>query len=538
VSAVVARATPPVPLVLVRLKVRLVRNGLRTAGGAVRAALSALAAFVLGVGGFTAAALSAHADDPRASRAVLVLGAAAIVVCWALFPLLAFGTDETLDPQRLQLLPLARRPLMTGLLAASLVGFAPVGVAVALVGVEVGATSVAAVLLTPPALALLLLLAAATGRTLSTLLAASITSRRGRDVMVAVVSFLALAVQAIRFVDFSGFDAADADRASDVVRWTPPGALGQAVLDARDGRVVASVLGLVPAMVAIPLLLLAWGWALDRSLTRVPGGAAVRTARHARTGLHLLPRWLPALPPTPWGAVAAKELRCMARDPTRRLMVAQTVLFGVGGAVWFSVSSGARSPGVVLLGSLAGYLVLLGSMNQFGFDGAAYWLDVVAGNQLRAELVGKNVATLVQALPVVALGSVLLAAWSGGWAYVPASLVLAGAGIGAGLGVANVASVRFPQRVRDRRNPFGASQGGQGCVTGLMLLLAMIVQGLLLAPVGIAAGLCAAFAPAALVVVAPACAVYGGALWWAGVVVALRWAWWRQAEILAAITPV
>jgi len=85
--------------------------------------------------------------------------------------------------------------------------------------------------------------------------------------------------------------------------------------------------------------------------------------------------------------------------------------------------------------------------------------------------------------------------------------------------------------------PFGTSQGGQGCVTGLMLLLAMAVQGVLLAPVAIAAGLCASFAPAALLVVAPACAVYGGLLWWAGLGVAVRWAWWRQAEILEAITP-
>jgi len=47
---------------------------------------------------------------------VLVLG-------WALLPLLAFGTDETLDPARLQLLPLAKRPLMTGLLLGILLAW-------------------------------------------------------------------------------------------------------------------------------------------------------------------------------------------------------------------------------------------------------------------------------------------------------------------------------------------------------------------------------------------------------------------------------
>jgi len=59
----------------------------------------------------------------------------------------------------------------------------------------------------------------------------------------------------------------------------------------------------------------------------------------------------------------------------------------------------------------------------------------------------------------------------------------------------------------------------------------------LLTPVAIAVGVSAARWPAALVVVAPSCALYGYALWRRGVAMAVRWAWWRQPELLLAVDP-
>lgn len=176
-------------------------------------------------------------------------------------------------------------------------------------------------------------------------------------------------------------------------------------------------------------------------------------------------------------------------------------------------------------------------MNQFGFDGGALWLDIVAGNDIHAELLGKNIALAIQVLPVVLLGSVVLAAASGGWVYIPVALVIACAGLGAGLAVANVMSVRVPQRIPETKNPFGGGAGGQGCVTALLLLLGVLAQGVLLTPVVVATSVCVAEAPAALVVVAPACAVYGYVLWRAGIAMAERWAWWRQPELLLAVDP-
>ena len=533
-----AAAARPIPVVLVRLKLRLLRNRAVRGGGLFAMVLGAIGALLAGVLGFSLAVLAGSNNDVRLSRATIVIGPIVLVLGWALLPLLAFGTDETLDPARLQLLPLAKRPLMTGLLLASLIGYGPLAILATMAGVVVGYGSGAGTIVTLLAVALLVLLAAGCARTLATALAASLTSRRGRDVLIVVGAVVVIGLQFIRFVNFGNLDPDFWDRLSNIARWLPPGMLGQAIFDSRNGHLARSVAELLPALIAVPLLLAVWGRALERSLTVVSGGSTSHRVAAAddRTSA-LLPRGLPFLRPTPWGAVAAKELRYVARDPRRKVAFGQLIAIGIGGPIWFAIKAGSLSPASVLIASFAGYLTLVGAMNQFGFDGGALWLDIVAGNRIRDELVGKNLAVLVQVLPIVLAGSIVLAVASGGWIYIPAAVIVSAAGLGAGLAVANVVSVRYPQRVPDTRSPFGGAAGGQGCITALMLLVAVAVQGLLLAPVAIATGVCIAVWPVGLVIVVPACAAYGYGLWRQGISIAERWAWWRQPELLLAVDP-
>ena len=44
------------------------------------------------------------------------------------------------------------------------------------------------------------------------------------------------------------------------------------------------------------------------------------------------------------------------------------------------------------------------------------------------------------------------------------------AGLGAGLAVSDVVSVRYPQRVPETRSPFGGGGAGQGCAAGLVAM--------------------------------------------------------------------
>ena len=95
---------------------------------------------------------------------------------------------------------------MRGLLGASLIGFGPAVAVAAVAGLVAAHAGGAGLVVGVPAMVLLLLLCAAAGRTLSTFLAAGLTSRRGRDAAVVVVSVLLLATQAVRFIRFSSID--------------------------------------------------------------------------------------------------------------------------------------------------------------------------------------------------------------------------------------------------------------------------------------------------------------------------------------------
>src|SRR4051812_4440960 len=125
-TATHAAGAPSLPWLLVRLKTRLAINRIKTAkAGKTNAAVTAAFGLMIALFAAIGAAASATSDDPRVHRAVLVLGATFLLLGWSLFPLVTFGIDETLDPARLQLFPLRRGPLMTGMLAASFVGIAP-----------------------------------------------------------------------------------------------------------------------------------------------------------------------------------------------------------------------------------------------------------------------------------------------------------------------------------------------------------------------------------------------------------------------------
>lgn len=531
-----APGAPSLPWAMVRLKARLLRNRARGTGAESARLVVSLAAtaFAGGLVGLLVAALAAS-DDAAVAEIVLVLGATGLTVGWAVLPLLSFGVDETLDPGRLVLFPLRRAPLTRGLLAASLVGVAPLGVLLVVAGAAVGWSRHGNPLITLPALTLLMLLSAATARTLSTLLAAGLTSRRGRDATVIAAGVLVIGVQGLRFLALGDVDASTFDPVVDVARWTPPGMLGQAVLDGADGRPLVALLQMVPALALVPLLLHVWGRALERSLTVVTAGET--GARRARSGQGLLGGRLDLAGRGPWGAAAARELRYFRRDPRRKLTLVTSVLLGAGIPLWFSTRGGGLDQRSVLLASLAGFIALLASNNQIGFDGRALWIDAVSGRSLGAVLAGKNVATAIVVLPIVTVVGAGIAATTGGWAYLPAAVGLALAGLAAGLATADVVSVRFPVRLPESQNPFSGSGGGQGCTTSLVLSVCWLVQSLLLAPVLAGAGIALVVGGWAFLVVVPLSLAYGLGLWRLGLHVAARIADGRLPELLAEVDP-
>ena len=524
----------------VRLKLRLLRNGLHLGQGAVLFAIGAIGAGILGLVGFVALA-SARGDSSAPDLAIVVFGIATLG--WTVMPVLGFGNDETLDPQRLATLPLSRRQLVSGGLAASLVGVAPLATLVALSGALIGLThDIASAVLILLAIPASLLLCVVASRTLVALLVPILRSRRGRDFTILAITLLGvtpplLEMFAVRSAHGHDFHQAFMEIAHRV-RLTPFAWGGTAVADAAHGHDLAAVSLLAAIAGLVALLLLVWSRALERALTSSDAPASAPRAMRAGAHTGLIPRSLPFLPRNRIGANAAKDLRYFARDPRRRApLIGALIVPAV--ALFASLSQGPTRPESTTLLGLVAVLPAAGlTLNQFGLDGAALWSNVAAGNDPRADLIGKNLASMLVMVPLATVSAFVCAAFTHGWSYLPLTLGLAPAIFGVLLGVGDVMSVRVPYAMPDRRNPL-AFNPGQGCATLLAGFGALAVQGILLLPVGAIAFALVVTQPLALativtVVIANA---YGAAIWIAGRNMAWREVWWRLPELLEAVSP-
>jgi len=501
-------------------------------------AIGAIGASVLALAGFTILAASrGNADAPN--LAIVVFGLATLG--WAIFPVLGFGTDETLDPQRLATLPLTRRQLVSGVFAASLVGMAPLATLIAFSGALVGlAHNVTSAALIAIAAVESLLLCVVASRTIVALMVPILRSRRGRDFTILAMTLIALMPPLLELFATrrtAGTDLHDTlVDVADRVRFTPFAWGGTAVADAARGHYGSAIVLLVVIAATIGLLLWIWSRSLERALTTADPAASAAPVRGRVSGL--VPHWLPFVPHNRVGAVAAKDLRYFSRDPRRRApLIGAMIVPAV--ALFASLSRGIDEPAATTLLGLVAVLPAAGlTLNQFGLDGAALWSSVAAGNDPRADLTGKNLASLLVMVPLAAVSAFICAAFAHGWSYLPLTVGLAPAIFGVLLGVGDVVSVRVPYAMPDRRSPL-AFNPGQGCASMLAGFAALAVQGMLIFPMALLTAvllntLPLAVATAAALVIAN---VYGAFVWVAGRNIAARDVWWRLPELLDAVSP-
>jgi ABC-2 type transport system permease protein len=527
---------------LVGLRLALLRNGLRRSSWAqqVGLALGALAGLPLAFGGFLLLALVPRAE-PRAGL-LLVEATFLLLFCgWGLFPLLSFAGDASLDPSRLALLPLRPRELVAGLSLAACIGVAPLCTLVALGGAVVGfGTLGPGLVLVVAAVLVQFALCIVGSRALLTALSRQLRSRRARDLVIVLVSVtalgfnLALQVGARLAERLERSDLEALRPAARVLGWLPTGLAARALVDGGQGRLPAATAELAGATLAV--LVLGWWWwhSLQRVLTTAEPAARGR----ARQPAGLFPRPLRSLLPADQrGAVAAKELRYVARHPRLRVAWVISCLLGLALVVFVAISDGLGHPWMVLASMSMAFLTAQNSLNQYGFDGAAYWTQVVAGADPRGDLVGRNLASMATGLLTTAVLAVALAAVTGGWLYVPVALCLGAGVLALSLGVADVVSVRFAYPLPEDATNLWAVQGtGQGCLVGVVQMAAFAAQGVLVLPLAavVVAGL-VAWTPA-LVLVGPLSIAYGVFLWRVGLGLGASWLRDHQPELLAALS--
>ncbi|CAL9497323.1 hypothetical protein SUDANB6_03374 [Streptomyces sp. enrichment culture] len=520
--------------VLVRLKLSLLRNGLRQSSGRraayVASVVVTLLFAALQLAGLIALRGHAHAES------LIVLLVAVLALGWAVMPLFFPGGDETLDPTRLVMLPLRPRPLVRALLTASLVGVGPLFtlcvlagcvIAVAHGGAAFAAGAVGAVLALLVCVALARAVAAANVRLL--------TSRKGRDLAVLSGLVVAVGAQVVNFgaqrIGASGLS--ELAPLGDVLRWVPPASAIGAADSASDGAYGAAAAQLALSAAALVALVGVWARHLNRLMT-APDGSTLHTGeRPARgrgaSGLARL------LPPGRTGTVMERSLRYVWRDPKTKAAWVTSLAIGL----IVPLFNAWQGTGSVYLACFAAGMLGLQMYNQFGQDTSAFWMVAMTISSRRdayVELRARAFALLLITLPYAVLVTVATAAVLGDWRTLPEGLGLSLALLGAMLAAGAWTSARFPYSIP--QEGYKNVVPGQTGLAWISILGGMVAAALLCAPVialtvWLNAG---AGGDAWTWLLLPAGAAYGAALTAAGLRLAAPAAADRLPEILAAVS--
>ncbi|WP_203181864.1 transporter [Streptomyces pratensis] len=535
-------AVPPVPgqglvPVFVRLKLTLLRNGLRQSSGRRAAYVASLVVTVLLAAGqvIGLVALRGHAQ----AGTVAVLLTAVVALGWAVMPLYFPSGDETLDPSRLVMLPLRPRPLIRALLVASLIGIGPLfTVTLALGSVIAVAHGAAAVAFGVIAVPLTLLVCAALARSVVTANIRLLTSRKGRDL--AVLSGLVIAV-GIQFVNFGAQHLGRAgglsvlEPVADVVRWLPPASALGAVGSASDGAYVAAFGQLLISALALAGLMRLWQRSLVKLMTS-PDGSTIAAAEPSagrsgtdRSGLFSL------LPEGRTGTVMERSLRYVVRDPKTKASWVTALAIGL----IVPVLNAAQGSGSVYFACFAAGMLGMQMYNQFGQDTSAFWmvaLSVSSARDAYVELRARALALLLITLPYTVLVTVVTAAVLGDWVALPGVMGLSFALLGAMLATGALASAMFPYSI-PQDGAFKNVVPGQAGLAWISILGGMVAAAVISGPViGLTVWLHVAGHQDLLWLVLPVGAVYGAFVGWLGVRLAAPRTADRLPEILAAVS--
>jgi ABC-2 type transport system permease protein len=515
---------------LVQLKLRLLRNALRSSTQAkVGFIVSTSAAAIAAAGTFASLALlrgnSASVDLTAVVFTVFAFG-------WVVLPLLSYGLDGTLDPATVALYPLRTRQLAIGLLAASAAGAWPAASLLGLLGVTVGlargAPGLGIALL---AVLLQVLFCITLTRFVTTSLAGLLRSRRGKDLAAVLVLLIFALYEAFAQVvpklvakgkltpaSFAGLDA--------WLRWLPPGLAAHAIRDASDGHPGTALLRL--ALLAVVVVALGWLWIVSLGRALVTTDTTTRTAAvhgaalpFARYGLR--------------GTVAARWWIYQRREP------GYLIIWGFVGVIMIAVSVGSiLTPrylgGLLASAVLGGSFVGLFTANLIGSTGPAFGLEAVAlsgRRALRAYFSGQDIVLGAVGVPLLTLISFGLAAVARHPVDGFLGLAVDLAGLGAGLALGNILSVTAPYPVERRvgsptPRPADGYRGNAiaSSLGGLFGTAAAVV------PVLLGAVLTRSDPAVVRMPVLMACAAgYGIALAWTGVRIAARIAEQKLPEL-------
>ncbi|WP_336051341.1 transporter [Streptomyces sp. CA2R101] len=532
-----AAPAPSLTGVFVRLKLSLLRNGLRQSTGRALAYIASVIVGLLFTAGVVLGLIALRGTAHVGALVVLLTGI--LTLGWAVMPLFFPTGDETLDPTRLVMLPLRPRPLIVSLLVASLVGIGPiVTLALAAGSVIAVADGPAAAAVGVVAVVLVVLVCVSLARAVATAAVRLLTSRRGRDLAVLGGLFIAIGAQGINIAaqKLGRPDGLSVlEPVGEVLRWVPPASAVSAVEDAGHGAYGRALAGL--ALAALALVLLLWWW--QRTLTTLmtsPDSSTLQavekdSARRAGTQQRGLGR---LLPDGRTGAVMLRTLRYAWRDPKSKM--AWATALGVG--LLLPAVSAAQGNGSIYTSFSASALLGSQMYNQFGQDTSAFWMvasTIATPRDAYRELRARACALALVAVPYVTLVVAGTAAVIGPWSDFVEVYGLSLAVLGALMATGALSSAVFPYSIPSEGNKNVAP--GQASIAWFSLFGGVLVGAVLCAPLlGLTIWLHVAGLHALLWVLLPVGAVYGVGIAELGLRVAAPRVARRLPEILAAVS--
>ena len=420
---------------------------------------------------------------PDVRSPLMLTAGAVLVLVWTFGSVLFFAMDDSVSPQRLVLFPLRSRDLLVPLLVSDLLTLPGVFTLLVCCGFMIGwATDPLLTITVIASTALGVVTGMLAGRILVTSLSRWLAARRSRDLLYVVLLLGLIAISWGGPLLSRGMFNLDLNREAielvgDAAGWSPMGWAWSLPADLAAGRSGVAALRLALALVLLAAMIWLWSRQLDRALTSpLPsaGGGAPTVSSP----------WLDRLfPPNPAGAIAARNLRYLRRDPRRFasvLVIMATPFFVV---FMNMVRDEKLIPEFLwLVAALATWMGGISALQDTPMDGSALWLHAVSGIRGFEDRLGRLMANSLIYGGTFAMTMVLASTLLGAWGVFPFAF-----GLGLGTLIANqgmsllISSFLNGTAPPPGTNPFASTSKGQGAAF-LASVLQMIGSAILLLP--------------------------------------------------------
>lgn len=422
---------------------------------------------------------------------VAVLVGATITVFIGLIQLMMLGEGSTMSPRKFALYGIADRNLQFGLLLSGLSGLPAITGVISLMlwSLAYRAMGPAVVIAELVAAPLAVITMMSISKMLIALSTTLVTSKRGKSTFYIVIVLLFVVICQLPNILVNsgiafGLDPSAWSATAAVMAWTPFGAVFQLPFDVLSGA-------WLPALARIAILVVAWvvcfavcTWCLRRE--RLTVGVAGQSATVKGVGAF---SWMPD---STSGAISARVLTYLKRDPRQVMIFAMPVLFiiifafqahGIHAIVWQSMI-------------WCGWFMSIVESNGLAYDGRGFTMEVIAGVRGWADRLGRvrvYVGIMVIYMALLYVGCIVIVGVTAGrWAQ-PDDLIIGlfflavGLGVGfSSLGVAEITSCVLMYPVASMDKPFSSLQG-RAMAQGFFPFVYMLGSILLMLPTGIAA---------------------------------------------------